>query len=68
MRERRKELNLTQVDAAKKAGMAVGQWNDMESGRRPNITIAMLNTIAAALELDDARELLTPAKVKRRSK
>ena len=61
MRERRKELDLTQVDAAKKAGMAIGQWNDMESGRRPNVTIAMLNTIAVALGID-ARELLTPKK------
>jgi transcriptional regulator with XRE-family HTH domain len=59
MRELRESKGLTQVDAAAKAGMTVSRWNDVESGRKANVTIDTLSTIAAALGCD-ARDLLTP--------
>jgi transcriptional regulator with XRE-family HTH domain len=64
MRELREERGLTQTDAAEKAGMTVSQWNDIEKGRKPNVTIETLAAIATALGCD-ARDLLTPAKGKR---
>jgi transcriptional regulator with XRE-family HTH domain len=60
MRELRESLELSQVDAAKKASMSLSQWNDIETGRKPNVTVQTLSIIAAALGCD-ARELLTPA-------
>jgi len=59
MRQLRETAELTQVEAASRAGMTVSQWNDLEKGRKPNPTIGTLSTIAAALGVD-ARELLTP--------
>ena len=59
MRELREARELSQVDAARKAGMTVQYWNDIERGRHPNVTIDKLAAIAAALGVD-ARELLTP--------
>jgi transcriptional regulator with XRE-family HTH domain len=61
MRELRESRDMTQVEAAKKAGMTLSQWNDIEKGRKSNVTIDTLSTIAAALGVD-ARELLTPKK------
>jgi transcriptional regulator with XRE-family HTH domain len=60
MRELRETAGLSQTEAAEKAGMTVSHWNDIESGRRSNVTIEKLATIAAALGVD-ARNLLTPA-------
>ena len=59
MRELREKLDLTQTEAAKRAGITVGRWNDIEMGRRQNVTVETLATIAAALGVD-ARDLLTP--------
>ena len=67
MRARRKELELNQADAAGRAGFSGGapQWSDIESGRKPNVTMDTLAKIAAALECD-ARDLITPAEKKSR--
>ncbi|HEY8749388.1 MAG TPA: helix-turn-helix transcriptional regulator [Tepidisphaeraceae bacterium] len=66
MREIRDAKDLTQTQAAARAGMSLGRWNDIESGRRANVTIDTLGIIAAALGCD-ARDLLTPApKLKRK--
>ena len=59
VQELRKKLKLTQTEIAEKAGMTVSRWNDIESGRKPNVTVDTLSTIAAALGCD-ARDLLTP--------
>lgn len=71
MRARRKELGLSQSEAAEAAGFSGGAsyWSDIESdtGRRGNVTIDTLARIAAALECD-ARDLLTeqkPARTRR---
>ena len=46
----RKRKGLTQADAAANAGgMAQSRWNDIESGRRANITIETLGIIAKAV-------------------
>ncbi len=60
MRALRESLDLSQVEAAKKAGMSLSQWNDIEKGRKPNLTLETLSTVAATLGVD-ARELSTPA-------
>jgi transcriptional regulator with XRE-family HTH domain len=67
MKAVRKAKGLNQTDAADKAGMSGGapQWSDIESGRKPNVTVETLSRIAAALDVD-ARELLTPRKNSRR--
>lgn len=65
VRELRKELGLTQAQAAKKAGMVLQRWNDIESGRRSNVTVDTLSTVAAALGCD-ARDLLTASKPTKR--
>ena len=59
VRELRKKLKLTQAEMAEKAGMTLPRWNDIETGRRGNLTIDTLSVIAAALGCD-ARDLLTP--------
>ncbi len=64
MRELREGLELSQVEAAKKAGMRLSQWNDIEKGRRTNITIETLSAIAQVLGVD-AGDLLTKPKGKR---
>lgn len=67
MRAMREAAELTQVETAKRAGMTVSQWNDIEKGRKPNVTIETLATIAAALGVD-ARDLLTPSTPRRKGK
>ncbi|HYE18858.1 MAG TPA: helix-turn-helix transcriptional regulator [Tepidisphaeraceae bacterium] len=59
----REALNLSQGDAADRAGLKAGrsQWNDIESGRRSNVTLETLGKIAAALEVDPAELLVKPA-------
>ena len=58
MKERREELGLTQEEAAKKAGFGSRQrWNDIESGRKPNVSIETLEQIAKTLGMS-ARDLL----------
>jgi transcriptional regulator with XRE-family HTH domain len=63
MRKLREERELTQTQAADRAKMTVSRWSDIETGRKANVTIETLGTIAAALGVD-ARELLTPKKKK----
>jgi DNA-binding Xre family transcriptional regulator len=53
----RDKRGFTQQQAAEAAGMTVARWNDIESGRRANVTIDTLNRIAAALGVK-ARDLL----------
>ena len=65
IRELRKALGLTQAQIAKKARMSLPRWNDVETGRKANVTIDTLEAIAAVLGCDP-RDLLTP-KTKRRS-
>jgi transcriptional regulator with XRE-family HTH domain len=62
MRELRESLDLSQVDAAKKAGMALSQWNDIENGRRLNPTVQTLCAVAQALGVDAGELLTQPAK------
>lgn len=57
----RRELGLTQAQAAEKAGMTLSRWNDIETGGRSNVTIETLGHIAQALDCDP-RELLTDDK------
>jgi transcriptional regulator with XRE-family HTH domain len=46
----RKELGLTQEEAAAKANLpGRGYWNDIVSGRKANVTIEVLEKIASAL-------------------
>ncbi len=60
MRDRRRELGLTQTAAAELAGMPGGAsaWSDVEAGRRGNVTLETLARIATALQCD-ARDLIT---------
>jgi len=64
MRTLREAKGLSQTAAAKGAGVAVSRWNDIESGRKPNVTIETLCQIAKVLAVD-ARELLTPNRSKK---
>lgn len=50
IRRLRLKLKLSLNDAAKRAKLAGKQsWYEVESGRKPNVTIDTLNRIAAAL-------------------
>lgn len=51
VRKLREELGLTQDEAAANARLKGGRqaWNDIESGRRVNLTIDTLERIARAL-------------------
>ena len=50
LKARREKLGLTMEQAAKAAGFASRQrWCDIESGRRVNLTLDVLDSIAAAL-------------------
>jgi len=52
MEARRKELGLTQMEAAKKANLpGKSYWSDIVSGRRSNVTVDVLDNIARALSL-----------------
>ena len=58
IRALREERGLSQEEAAKLAGLGGRQqWNDVESGRRPNVTLDTLNKVAKALGVK-ARDLL----------
>ncbi|WP_428938846.1 helix-turn-helix domain-containing protein [Fontivita pretiosa] len=51
LRELRQRRGLSMEQAAKLAGMANRhRWWDIESGRRPNITLATLDAICRALK------------------
>src|SRR4028118_2337789 len=55
IRHLRTERGLTQAEAATLAGMGNrARWNDVESGRRPNITMVTLEGIAKALKVEPA--------------
>ncbi len=50
IRARREKLGMSQQEAATKAGIGSRQrWNDIEAGRRINITLEILERIASAL-------------------
>ena len=65
MRDRRKSLELNQAGAAERAGFSGGapQWSDIETGRKPNVTLETLAKIATALECS-SQDLLTPVEKK----
>lgn len=57
VRRRRLELGLTQEEAAFRAGLSAksgpagrSKWNDIEAGRRENLTLETLERIARALK------------------
>jgi transcriptional regulator with XRE-family HTH domain len=54
----RERKGLTQEEAAQKAGLPGRQrWNEIESGRKANVTVETLEKIAAALGVK-AKDLL----------
>lgn len=58
LRQLRETQGLTMDDAAKLAGLPNRQrWNDIENGRKPNITLDTLDKIARALGVS-AKDLL----------
>lgn len=58
IKQLRTERGLTQEEAATLAGIGTrARWNDVERGRRPNITMETLEGIAKALKVEPA-ELL----------
>ena len=61
----REAMKLTQAEAAKRAGMTLTRWNDVESGGRANVTIDTLGRMADALECT-SQDLLTQAEKKTR--
>ena len=51
----RKELGLTQEQAAQRAGLkGKARWADIETGKRANITLSTLEAIAKALDVSPA--------------
>ena len=55
IKQRREKLGLSQEDAARLAGLSSRQrWHHIESGRKPNITIDTLESIAQALQCKPA--------------
>ena len=66
IRQLRERQGLTQEDAARQAGLAGrAKWNDIESGRKANVTIKTLGAIARALECRPADLLVDEPPVKR---
>ena len=58
LRALREKLGLSQDDAARKAGIGTRQaWHAIESGAKPNLTLATLTAIAKALGVK-AKDLL----------
>lgn len=56
----RKQLGLTQAEAARRAKLpGRAYWHDIVSGRRANITLAVLDNLAAALRCSP-RGLIRP--------
>lgn len=60
----REAVPLSQTQAAKRAKMTASRWNDIESGRRSNVTIETLGEIAEALGCDPAELLKSSRKRK----
>lgn len=59
VKQLRKALKLNQETAAELAGLTGrSQWNDIESGRRSNITLDTLGKVAGALKVEPAELLL----------
>lgn len=58
MRELRTAMNLTQVEASGRAEMPVGRWNDLDTGRRTDLTVETLGNIAGALACESAALLI----------
>ena len=55
---RRRELGLSQEEAARRAGFGGrAYWNDIVHGRKSNVTLQVLEDIARALDCD-ARDLI----------
>jgi transcriptional regulator with XRE-family HTH domain len=52
LKESRLKKGLTQTQAASAVGMSLGRWNDIESGRRANVSLKTLDRIARALGMD----------------
>ncbi len=50
LKERRKELGMTQGQLALKTGLAKGYISDLETGRRNNPSLAVMEKIAKALK------------------
>ena len=58
IKSRREKLGMSQEEAAQKAGVGSRQrWNDIESGRKANVSIETLDKVAEALGMK-ARDLL----------
>lgn len=64
IRELRKGLKLTQAEIAARAGVSLPRWNDIEKGRKPNITLDTLDVIARVLGCDPADLLAVRGKRK----
>ena len=62
IKSRRNKLGLTQEIAADQCGWKRANWNDIERGRRINISLDTLDAIAAVLQCDPASLLLKPKK------
>lgn len=66
MRQRRKELGLSQGQAAELAQLSnAAQWSEIERGDNDNVRLETLGKIAAALQCDP-RDLITPPDRKHR--
>jgi transcriptional regulator with XRE-family HTH domain len=63
VRSHRVAAKLTQREAADAAGVSSQMWSDVENGRRDNLTITTLESVAEALKVSPC-DLLTPAKRK----
>jgi transcriptional regulator with XRE-family HTH domain len=66
----REALELSQTEAATRAGLKAGktQWSAIEGGRSGGITLATLAKIAAALGCDPRDLIIGPEKPKRKGK
>lgn len=66
MKQKREALDISQADAASRAGLARKQaWYVIESGKQLNVTMETLYGIARALECDP-RDLLVPPPSRRK--
>lgn len=65
LKAERERLDLTQEEAAKAAGVGSRQrWNDLESGRRKNVSLDTLGRIADAFGIDPCKLLKRLPKAK----
>lgn len=62
VRERRNELGLSQLQAAQLCGVDLGTISRIESGKMPNVSLAVVAKVARGLGLDKLtlEELLEP--------